>query len=219
MRRIWRMAVLGLAAYSVVLIATELATSQDFVRNFFTDIEGPVPFYAVNTTLSVFLLWATATMFAVCLVCTEGIPNTRRQQLFFLSQVLIFAFLGLDDRFKAHEYLARHLGVGDHYVLLGVAAMEVVFLVVLGGRTVLQSRAARCLYGASLLFAGMLFFDACVQHDMVLRLSLEDLAKTWANLLFFSFAWLICVERIEDLKRAAQRPSQGHASWQLTQSS
>lgn len=214
MRRIWRIALLVLAVYSVVLLATELATSQDFVRNFFTDIEGPVPFYAVNTTLSVFLLWATATIFAVCLVCTEGMPDTRRLQRFFLSQVLVFAFLGLDDRFKAHEYLAWQLGVGDHYVLLSVAAMEVVFLVVLGGRTVLESRAARCLFGASLLFGGMVFFDACVQHDMVLRLSLEDLAKSWASLLFFAFAWLLCTERIEALKHAAQQPSEGHASWQ-----
>ncbi len=65
----------------------------------------------------------------------------------------------------------------------------------------------------------MLFIDACVRHDMVLRLSLEDLAKTWASLLFFSFAWPLCVERTRDLKHPAQRPSKGRASWQVIRQS
>ncbi len=77
-----------LAVYSVVLIGVELNTSQDYVRNFFTDIDGPVPFYAVNTTLSVFFLWATALVFAICVACTHGLPDMDRIHWFFISQVL-----------------------------------------------------------------------------------------------------------------------------------
>ena len=58
-----------LIAYSLALVGIEWCTSQDYVRNFVCDIDGPVPFYAVNTTLSVFLLWATALLFAICLAC------------------------------------------------------------------------------------------------------------------------------------------------------
>ena len=55
-----------LAVYSVVLIVIEWQTSQPYVRQFFTDIKGDVFFYAINTTFSVFLLWATALLFGIC---------------------------------------------------------------------------------------------------------------------------------------------------------
>jgi hypothetical protein len=93
-----------LVVYSAVLIGVELSTSQAFVRNFFTDIEGPVHFYAVNTTLTVALLWGAALLFAVCVVCTEGLPDAAQPRWFYLSQVLMFAFLGFDDRFQFHEW-------------------------------------------------------------------------------------------------------------------
>ena len=92
-----------LALYSAALIVVELRTSQDFVRNYFTDIEGPVPFFAVNTTISVFLLWSTALMFVVCLATIDGVSNETRIRWFFISQVVVFAYLGFDDRFIYEE--------------------------------------------------------------------------------------------------------------------
>jgi hypothetical protein len=189
-----------LILYSVVLLAVEIVTSQDFVRNYFTDIDGPVPFYAVNTSISVFLLWATAVLFAVCFVCVNGKENSRRLQWFFLSQVFVFAFLGLDDRFKFHEAIAWRIGIGDHFVLLAVGACEVGLLAILGGRAIFVGRALSSLIAAIIMFMVMLLFDAVVSHDALLRLSIEDLAKTWANLCFFAFAWQLLVDRIDELK-------------------
>ena len=56
-----------LVAYTGALLSIEYRFGQDYVRNYFTDIKGPVRFYAVNTTLSAFLLWAIALLFFLCL--------------------------------------------------------------------------------------------------------------------------------------------------------
>ncbi|REK22401.1 MAG: hypothetical protein DWQ42_17175 [Planctomycetota bacterium] len=200
MKSTTKVLLLILAIYSVALIAVELMTSQDHVRHYFTDIEGPVRFYAVNTSLSVFLLWATALLFAVCLLCVNNQDGERRLWWFFVSQVAVFAYLGLDDRFKLHESFAWRLGIGDHYVLFVVALAECFFLLALGRREVLTGRSGRLLLAAAVLFGVMIFFDAVAPHDMVLRLTLEDLAKTWANVFFFAFAWHLCCQQIERLK-------------------
>jgi hypothetical protein len=64
----------------------------------------------------------------------------------------------------------------------------------LGGRELLGGRPARFLALGAALSALMLVFDALVPHDMVLRLSIEDLCKVWAGAAFFAFSWS-CVER------------------------
>ena len=191
-----------LACYSLTLIVVEWQTSQDYVRHFFTDIEGARPLYAINTTLSVALLWATALMFAVCLACTRD-ESDRRLRWFFWSQLFVFGYLGVDDRFKFHETLAVMLDVGDHYVLALVAAFEVACLFWLGRIIVLRRRVAFRLVVASGLFAVMLFVDACLPHDLVLRLSIEDLAKTWAAVFFLLFAWEVFSGQLRELKARA----------------
>ena len=64
----------------------------------------------------------------------------------------------------------------------------------------------RRLGAAALLFVVMLFFDAVVPHDALLRLSLEDIAKTWAALCFCLFAWQMMTERIDQLKSGPSQP-------------
>ena len=149
-------ALLGL--YSAVLIGIEACTSQDYVRNFVCDVDGPVPFYAVNTTLSVSLLWATALLFAVCLACDRNDPTRRRACWFFLSQIVIFAWLGIDDRFKVHEFVAWQLDIGDHFVLIAVAVVEIALLLLLGRSIVFRRAPLLRLGGASFFFAVTLFF-------------------------------------------------------------
>jgi len=195
----------GLAVYTAFLVIVELSTSQDFVRHFFTDIEGPVPFFAVNTTLSVFLLWSTALLFLVCFaILGEGVVPLR-VRWFYASQVAVFAFLGFDDRFKVHERLGEWFDMGDHYVLVAVAVAQCGFLTILGGRTVLHGAALKCLGLASVLFALMLVVDARFPHDLTLRLSLEDLAKTWACLFFLLFAWSHLSEQMRPILDAYRR--------------
>ncbi len=189
-----------LIVYSLILVVVEVQSSQSFVRNYFSDVEGPVPFYAVNTTLSVSLLWGTALLFAVCFVCVDRQAGANRLRWFFLSQVAVFFWLGCDDRFKFHENVAERLGIGDHFVLLVVAAFQIAFLLALGGRTVLRGRRLVYMALAVVFFVVMTVFDALVPHEMLLRLTLEDLAKTWATLFFFLFAWENCCRRIHLLK-------------------
>ena len=198
MRTINSLGLMLLIAYSSVLITIEWNTSQDYVRNYFCDIDGPVKFYAINTTLSVFLLWSTALMFIVCFAVLKDSPKTGRLRWFCLSQAAVFAFLGFDDRFAFHESAAWRLGIGDHFVLLAVAVAEVAFLLLLGGAVIFRRPAGTYLAVATVLFVVMIFIDACVPHDLVLRLTFEDLAKTWSALCFFLFSWEICFSSIRD---------------------
>ncbi len=185
MTRGWVIGLGVLTVYSVVLVGIEWNTSQDYVRHFVTDVEGPVPFYAVNTTLSVFLLWTTAVLFG--LGCRYGRALSDRDRWFLVSQCVVFAFLGFDDRFKVHETLAAKLSIGDHWILLGVAVAEVAFLAVLAGWRLWGSSSGRALVAAAGLFTLMIGIDALGAHDGFLRLSLEDVAKTWAAVFFLRF--------------------------------
>jgi len=195
-----------LAVYSLVLIGIESCTSQDFVRNFVCDVEGPVPFYAVNTTLSVFLLWATALLFGVCWACVRDRPEMRRDALFYLSQVVVFAGLGIDDRFKLHEHLAWRLGIADHFLLVAAGVVEVLLLVTLGRQLVFRRRPMKWLAAAAVCFLIMTFFDAVYPHDAFLRLSLEDIAKTWSGVFFCLFAWRLMAERIGQFELPGAMP-------------
>src|SRR5262245_3158062 len=98
-----------LALYSAALAGIELATSQDYVRNFFTDIERPVPFYAINTTLSVFLLWSTALVSVFAASFLENAPGAMRVCRFYLSKAAMFALMGFDDHFLVHEKVSYRL--------------------------------------------------------------------------------------------------------------
>ena len=190
------MVVLALAV-GAALIGIELCTSQDYVRHYVSDVEGPVRFYAVNTTLSVFMLWATSLLFGVGLWCAAQANESWRTRWFLATQIAVFAWLGLDDRFRIHEYIAEHGGFGDHFVLLAVGFVELLCLAVLGWRIIFRRTVLLWLGSAALLFLVMLFFDAVVPHDALLRLSVEDVAKTWAALCFCLFAWNILSDRIE----------------------
>ena len=185
--------------YSIVLLLIEWQTSQDVVRQFVTDIESDVPFYAINTTLSVFLLWATALIFGVCLVFVDKVKQ-RRDYLFNLSQVIMFAYLGFDDRFLIHETIGFGLGRNDAYLILGLGLLEVGLLVVIGNLRQKPVVALRFLFAAAVFFAMMVVIDAKFPSQMVLRLSLEELTKLWAGICLALFAWEILLYHIAQLK-------------------
>ena len=192
-----------LLAYSAALIACELSTSQDYVRYYFSDIDGPRPFFAANTTVSVAFLWATALLFAVTVACLGDEAEERRARLFFISQVLVFGFMGLDDRFKVHEGLALRLGTHDHYILLVPALAQVVLVLWLGRDYVFKHRARGYFFLGVGLFGAMFVVDAFADHDAVLRLTIEDLAKTWSGFCFFLWAWCHFQDRVGHLRKAA----------------
>lgn len=166
----------------------ELNTSQNYVRQYFSDIEGDVPFFAINTTLSVFFL-AGACLLLLFLATnlSEGAP--ARSRLFLVVQAGIFLLLALDDRFQLHEAIAYRVGIGDHYILGVWASLQVANLLLLCRLPLINVTTAILFAGAVAFFAVMMVFDIWVAHDGVLRLSVEDLSKTWATALFLAAAW------------------------------
>ncbi len=102
----------------------ELQFSQAYVRNYFTDISGPVRFYAVNTTLSTFLLFATALIFGVNIMCLDAGSGERGKRIFYVSQVLVFLYLGMDERFGLHEWLGAVMGIRDAMIIFGWGFLE-----------------------------------------------------------------------------------------------
>jgi len=191
---------ISLIVYSLILIGCEVKFSQSFVRNFFTDIKGPVFFYAVNTTLAVFLAWATALMFAACIKCIDNTKVKRKEFYFYLSQVLLFFYIGVDDRFLFHESMGRLLQVRDSYFVIILGILEVALIIKLGNFKSLSRCVRRYLYCAALFFSAMFIFDAFVSKEALLRLSIEDLSKTWGLLFVFLFAWSIFSEKITVFK-------------------
>ncbi|MCK5877705.1 MAG: hypothetical protein KAG43_08715 [Candidatus Marithrix sp.] len=188
-----------IAVYSIVLLTVEWQTSQIFVRQFLTDIgQHEIAGYALNTTLSVFLLWATALLFGISLSYTD---KNSIEYWFFISQIIIFIYLGCDERFLIHENIGRLLGRNDAYLLLGIGLLEIGLLVWLGKLNQKTQLARKFLYTAAILFATMIVIDAKFPRDMILRLSLEELTKLWADIFLFLFAWDIMRQQIKKAQK------------------
>lgn len=178
----------SLAVYSAWLIGLEMRTSQAEVRPYFADIEGEVPLFAVNTTLSASLL-AGAALLMLFAAVAGGQASRGHHRAFLLSQSGIFGLLAADDRFQLHERIGWRLEIGDHYVLLTWGLAEAAALAAFCRPAFLNPRAAALFVAGGALFALMLALDALAPADARLRLSAEDLAKTWAAAMFFGFGW------------------------------
>ena len=185
--------------YSAVLIIAEALHSQDYVRPYYADIEGSVLFFAVNTTISTALLWACALIFGICLTLLE-VESTRRR-IFYLSQVLVFAYLGLDDRFMFHEILGERLGIADVYLILGLGILEMGTLLFLGEIDKRSASVRFYLLAAGGMFMVMVYADGFMGARQLLRLSIEDLSKTWGGLFLCLMAWRMMRDEIDALRR------------------
>lgn len=183
-----RLFVLGLTAYSAVLLLVEWQTSQEFVRHYFSDIEKGRPFFAINTTLSAFLLLGAAIL--LVFAASSGVAETvKGAKLFAWSQAAMLSLLAFDDRFQLHEALAYRLEIADHFLMLTWAGIELILLAVLSRPMAVPMKAVGHFSAGVCLFVLMMVFDALVPHDMIMRLSIEDLAKSWAAAMFFASAW------------------------------
>ena len=197
-----------LGIYSAVLFLVEITISQEYARNFFTDIEGPARFYAINTTLSMFLLWATALIFIVNLLLIQEHNQQKTERNFYLSQIMIFGLLGFDDRFLVHEWFGNKLHIDDSLILFGISLVQVIILVT-WGRMFLRKPYIIYLGLGAISFLIMVLVDGLFPDKMTGRLALEDLAKTWGGAFLFLFAWQICIDKIDLLKRDSLEPHGG----------
>lgn len=187
MKPFWRILGLMLFAYSVLLISIELRTSQAHVRPYFSDIEGDVFFFAVNTSLSSFLLAGTSLLLAFA-TFADG-RRLDRQGLLFAVQAAFCLYMAFDDRFRFHEQLAAALQVHDPYIMATIALLNVAVYIFLFRPSHFTLSMAIALTASAAFFFAMLVFDALMPHDMVLRLSLEDLCKSWSSFFFLHFGW------------------------------
>lgn len=176
-----------LAAYSLCLVGREMSSSQAQVRPYFSDIGSETALFGVNTTLSVALLGGAALL--LLFAATAGDRQRDSSRLFLLSQAALFAFLAADDRFQLHERIAWRLGVGDHYVTLAWAIAELGLLAALWRPTLLPLHVTFLFLAGGAMFVVSFLVDALAGADTWLRLSVEDLAKTWGAAMFFNFGW------------------------------
>jgi predicted ATP-grasp superfamily ATP-dependent carboligase len=189
MRRWTLLCVASLVMYSATLLAIELATSQDYARQFFTDIAGDVPFFAVNTTVSMVFLLGGALLLVFAVAMASPVPAAREAHPFFLSQAAMFAFLAADDRFQVHEKLSFRLGVLDEFVLLAWVALELALLLRYCRLRHFTGPSLRFFLAGAVLFGLMFAVDGLAPDRMMLRLSVEDLLKTWSAAAFFAFSY------------------------------
>lgn len=178
-----------LLIYTIVILSIEFFTSQDFVRNFLTDINGPVPFYAVNTSLSTLLFVMTGVLFLVSYQVIEKSPHNKKEIWFYISQVFIFIYLGMDDRFMIHERTKHNVGIDGDFIIGFFALAELLVLIYLGKihKKDLNTKISLLLAGCFTFI--MLIFDNLVPEEMLFRLSIEDLSKTWAGFFLLLFSW------------------------------
>jgi hypothetical protein len=195
-----------LTAYTLTVASVEFFGSQRAARHFLTDISsvcsdfGHMPLYASNTSFSVFLLWTGAVLFLLARNCLKSSDRGGQEDVFLVSQALIFFFLGFDDRFMMHEGLSETIGFKDWIFFGLLGALEGVCLLVPGR---LFQRGGKALFNiciAGTFFGLMMFADVILPYNMLMRLSIEDLAKLWSAAFLFKFAWDICAEKIDALK-------------------
>ncbi len=187
-----------LIAYTAFMYLTELATSQEYARIFFSDIGQPyrpgyyAPAdghigYGINTTLSSFLLACSGVL--LLHAAFVGTSKFTSRECLLFSQALILLYMALDDRLMLHERIGDLLLLPSTLVFVVVVALN--GLVYLLWFRVKNFNLAMVMY---LVLAGVFFFVMMIIDDLVARsirgrLAMEDLCKVWAGYFFLRFAW------------------------------
>jgi hypothetical protein len=187
-----------LVIYSITLLVTQSNTSEEYVRQYFTDIKGDVAFYAVNTSISAFLLASTGLIFILCTTFFSS-KTSFSEKIFIYTQIVTFFYLAIDDRFQVHD--AKGLPFRGEYIFLLVGFIEGVVLLFYGKILQQEWKIKTPLFIAGVFFCIMFVIDIYGEKlGVPLRLSVEDLCKTWANVFFFLFAYNVFKIRVEGIK-------------------
>jgi hypothetical protein len=207
-RKIQWIAFSALGVYTLAVAAVEFFVSSKCVRYFLTDIisaspdYGHLPLYAVNTTLSVFFLWAGSVLFLMARACLKPAEHGGKEEIFLASQMIMFFYLGFDDRFMLHEGLSDTVGLKDWLFFGVLGGLEAVFLLRYGKIFSRSRKALIDIVLAGFFFSIMFAVDIVTPYNMKMHLSIEDLSKLWSAVFLFKFAWDTCAEKIEKLKGA-----------------
>jgi|GEM_PF-655030 len=188
-----------LSVYSAGLFCIDITRGEEISRGYFSDIVPGEdyqlafpPMFGINTSLSVILLAGTALLYAVSVTFSERKDRTPKDTVFQTVQVLFFAYLAADDRFRLHEFAGYRIGVDDAFLLLGLGVVQVGVLIGLGVVHKQVWHLKGCLLTAGALFFLMVLIDAFMPEEIRGRLSMEDLSKLWATAFLFLYAWFYC---------------------------
>ncbi len=197
----------------MVISAVALFSSEYAVRYFLTDLVSTcpnysyLPFFGINTTFSVFLLWAGAVLFLAAHRCLKTAGTDSKEELFLVSQFLMFLYLGCDDRLLIHERLSDTIGMKDALFFGALGLLELFFLLRWGKLLTRPLRQIVDVLIAGFFFCAMVAADVLLPYNFQPRLALEDLSKLWSAVFLFKFAWDVCIEKIESLKKTSYENS------------
>ncbi|EMR03949.1 hypothetical protein [Cesiribacter andamanensis] len=189
-----------LIVYSILLLVTHTLTSEKYVRPFYTDITGEVYGYGVNTSLSAFFLGSTAVVFLLCLAFIKN-ESQKDEKIFYYSQIILFIYLAIDERFQVHDVDPIIRYHGD--MILPMLGLLQIYLLFRYGHMLSKPKKVQLpLIIASALFVVMVFVDIVgPKISLPLRLSIEDLSKTWANAFFFLFSYNVYIEKVRSIMK------------------
>ena len=198
-RRLLQLALSALVIYSAALLWIEATTSQEYVRQYFTDIGQPkkpgyfaaptgnITFYAINTSLSAFFLACAGVLLIFATVAKPG--RWSGQASLYAGQGAILMWMAADERFMLHEKIGAALHTRSTVILIAAVLINGALYAALFRASYFNLRMAGLFAAGVMTFLVMMFLDLLLPHNMPLRLSFEDLTKTWSGFAFLLFAW------------------------------
>lgn len=213
-RLLWLIPVIALVIYSATLLYIEATTSQDHVRTYFTDIgraekrglfaapNGEIG-YAINTSLAAFLFGAAGVM-----TLFAGLGQRKRlgrAEMLFALQGCVLLYLSADDRLMLHERIGHALHTYSTVILAVTGLVNVAIYLMLFRFRYFNRRMIVLMIVAGVLIFAMTVCDLLLPHAMPLRLSVEDLLKTWAAFFFLCFGWEAARFRLVDRSPPARQ--------------
>ena len=193
-----------LVLYSILILFVEYRSGQEAVRYYLTDIQGPRPFYAINTSLSALFLALTSFAFLLSARCLVGDKFSEKRRVFYISQFLIFAYLAIDERFMFHEHMGSLIGINGDYTIISLGIVEAVIFFTLGKFMELPKQNKLYLAFAASFFLIMVINDRLIPATVFWRLSIEDLSKMWSGLFLCLFAWKTLLDHIDALRNRSK---------------
>lgn len=188
------------SAYCLTLLLTEYFTSTEYAQNFFTEIEGPVMFYGLNTTFTSFFLLATSLIFVLALVMERHQDYTPEYTKFFFSQFLIFLYIGLTDRFCFHQIFAFETPFVEALTYSIIFGVFLLTYLTWGLNFLKHPKISTNLFLSLLFFLFTAILDSLHLKQIPLATSLTGITKALSCIFIFLFAWDIVLLQIQQLK-------------------
>ncbi|MFO8129536.1 MAG: hypothetical protein R6T99_06505 [Bacteroidales bacterium] len=202
MKKFWWLLFGLLILYTLGILVLSVINFDGWVIPLYREIRGPSYFFALNTTLTMFFLWGSALLFIVNAMVESMLQNRTRKIVFYVSQAIIFFYMGFDDRFILHEKIGAVLSIDDAFVIIIFGIIEMLILVFY--EKIQKQPLSRWKY---LLMAGIGFAIMAIADIKFIPLEayginrtlLEDIPKTWAAFFLMLYPVDILLNRIRKL--------------------